>query len=440
MNLAINSLFPLASVSQTVQLKQNQGMKLGFGSVLQSAVGADSGSSLDTESLRLSNEGVSTLKDLLDILKLNSLSDLEEESVAADPLVNNQGDVRTLLFQLLKRLSGNNEETLTEFFTAIEEINLEQEPEDLRLDSQSLLSANVMELYTILKQVASLSEEEWKQLPLEGTANLLKLVKFHDLLSENKDMTQDEATIHKQMKNLLEGISGKLEKWLPNQQQKTNTNLDFSLLLEKGQNKTLETVKSAFSQLTGSDKLGKDGTNSTGLTLKTADSSNYQGSGMSFLMTKLEQFVLTAAKGGQTVSQEEFVKQFESILSKANFTGANGVNKLLIKLNPEHLGLLRIELIQKDGLMTAKILATSAQAKDMLEKQIHGLKHAFNGQNIQIEKIEVSQAYNAFNSEKFSQKDADEQNRQQENKRESNDETESEFTGSFAEALLNLEV
>ncbi|MFE0506477.1 flagellar hook-length control protein FliK [Peribacillus butanolivorans] len=440
MNLAINSLFPLAAVSQTVQLKQNQGMKLGFGSVLQSAVGADSGSPLDTEYLRLSNEELSTLKDLLDILKLNSLSDLEEESVAEDPLVNNQGDARTLLFQLLKRLSGNNEETLTEFFTTIEEINLEQEPEDLRLDSQSLLSANVMELYTILKQVASLSEEEWKQLPLEGTANLLKLVKLHDLLSENKDMTQDEATIHKQMKNLLEEISGKLEKWLPNQHQKTNTNLDFALLLEKGQNKTLETVKSAFSQLTGSDKESKDGTNSTGLTLKTADSSNYQGLGMSFLMTKLEQFVLTAAKGGQTVSQEEFVKQFESILSKANFTGANGVNKLLIKLNPEHLGSLRIELIQKDGMMTAKILATSAQAKDMLEKQIHGLKQAFNGQNIQIEKIEVSQAYNAFNSEKFSQKDADEQNRQQENKSESNDETESEFTGSFAEALLNLEV
>ncbi|MFE4893907.1 flagellar hook-length control protein FliK [Peribacillus butanolivorans] len=440
MNLAINSLFPLAAVSQTVQLKQNQGMKLGFGSVLQSAVGADSGSPLDTEYLRLSNEELSTLKDLLDILKLNSLSDLEEESVAEDPLVNNQGDARTLLFQLLKRLSGNNEETLTEFFTTIEEINLEQEPEDLRLDSQSLLSANVMELYTILKQVASLSEEEWKQLPLEGTANLLKLVKLHDLLSENKDMTQDEATIHKQMKNLLEEISGKLEKWLPNQHQKTNTNLDFALLLEKGQNKTLETVKSAFSQLTGSDKESKDGTYSTGLTLKTADSSNYQGLGMSFLMTKLEQFVLTAAKGGQTVSQEEFVKQFESILSKANFTGANGVNKLLIKLNPEHLGSLRIELIQKDGMMTAKILATSAQAKDMLEKQIHGLKQAFNGQNIQIEKIEVSQAYNAFNSEKFSQKDADEQNRQQENKSESNDETESEFTGSFAEALLNLEV
>ncbi|MFD6438714.1 flagellar hook-length control protein FliK [Peribacillus sp. NPDC060186] len=440
MDLAINSLLPLASVSQPVQLKQNQGMKLGFCSVLQSAVGAESGSPLDTESLSLSNEGLSTLKDLLDILKLNSLSDLEEESVALDTIVNNPADVRTLLLQLLIRLIGNKEETLTEFFTKVEEINLEQEQEDLRLDSQSLLSANVMELYTILKQVAALSEEEWKQLPLEGTANLLKLVKLHDLLSENKDMTQDEATIHKQMKTLLEGITGKLEKWLSNQQQKTNTDLDFSLLLEKGQNKTLETVKSAFSQLTGSDKVSKDETNSNGLTLNKVDSSNYLGLGMSFQMTKLEQYVLTTAKGEQTVSQEEFVKQFENILSKANFTGANGVNKLLIRLNPEHLGSLRIELIEKDGMMTAKILATSAQAKDMLEKQIHGLKQAFSGQNIQIEKIEISQAFNAFNSEKFSQKDADEHNSQQENKRESDDEAESEFTGSLAEALLNLEV
>ena len=62
----------------------------------------------------------------------------------------------------------------------------------MALDSQSLLGANVMELYTILKQVASLSEEDWEQLPLEGTANLLKLVKIQELLSENKDMTQDE--------------------------------------------------------------------------------------------------------------------------------------------------------------------------------------------------------------------------------------------------------
>ncbi|MDQ7861373.1 flagellar hook-length control protein FliK [Peribacillus frigoritolerans] len=199
-------------------------------------------------------------------------------------------------------------------------------------------------------------------------------------------------------------------------------------------------MKSAFSQLSGSDKVNKDGTVGSGVTLQSTDSGKHQGPGMPFLMTKLEQFVLAAPKGEQNVSQEEFVKQFENILSKANFSGTNGVNKLLIRLNPEHLGSLRIELIQKDGMLSAKILATTAQAKDMLENQIHGLKQAFSGQNIQIERIEISQAFNAFNSEKFSQKDAEEHNEQQESKEESNDETESEFMGSLADALLNLEV
>ncbi len=89
--------------------------------------------------------------------------------------------------------------------------------DDFSLNPQSLLSANVMELYTILKKVTVLSEEEWHELPLSGVVNLLKLVKIQDLLSENKDMTQDEAAIQKQMKHLLEGITGKLEKWLSNQ-------------------------------------------------------------------------------------------------------------------------------------------------------------------------------------------------------------------------------
>ena len=36
-------------------------------------------------------------------------------------------------------------------------------------------------------------------------------------------------------------------------------------------------------------------------------------------MTKLEQYVLTASKNGQTVDSEQFVKSFENILSKAKF-------------------------------------------------------------------------------------------------------------------------
>ena len=433
MNSAINSLLPLASLGLKVPVKPNQQTDSEFGSVLQSAIGTEPPIPSDIGAI---TEGrMSVIKDLLGFLKLERLSETGEESAAVAPSVNQQD--HNLILQVLKNVGGNDEGALDDFFGSIEDLDLEQEVDDFSLNPQSLLSANVMDLYTILKKITVLSEEKWHDPSLSGVVNLLKLVKTQDLHSENKDMTQDEAAIQKQMKHLLEGLTGKLERWLSNQ---SKAEPDQSYTLEKGQNKTLETLKSAFSQLSGSDKGNKDGTVSSGVTLQSPDSGKHQGTGMPFLMTKLEQFVLAAPKGEQTVSQEEFVKQFENILSKANFSGTNGVNKLLIRLTPEYLGSLRIELIQKDGMLSAKIMASTAQAKDMLENQIHGLKQAFSGQNIPIERIEISQAFNAFNSEKFSHKDADEHNEQQESKEESNDETESEFTGSLADALLNLEV
>ncbi|USK76526.1 flagellar hook-length control protein FliK [Peribacillus frigoritolerans] len=432
---AINSLLPLASLNLKVPIKANQQTNSGFGSVLQSAMGAEPPIPSDMSAI---TEGrISVIKDLLGFLKLERLSDTGEENAAVAPTVNQQGNNNHIL-QVLSNESGNDEDALADFLASIEELDLEQEVDEFSLNSQSLLSANVMDLYTILKKVTALSEKEWQDRPLSGVVNLLKMLKIQTILPENKDMTQDEAAIQKQMKRLLEGITVKLEKWLSNQS-KSEIDRSFNTL-EKGQTKSIETLKSAFSQSSGSDKVNKDGTVGSGVTLQSTDSGKHQGPGMPFFMTKLEQFVLTAPKGGQTVSQEEFVKQFENILSKANFSGTNGVNKLLIRLNPEHLGSLRIELIQKDGMLSAKILATTSQAKDILENQIHGLKQAFSGQNIQIERIEISQAFNAFNSEKFSQKDAEEHNEQQESKEENNDETESEFMGSLADALLNLEV
>ncbi|MFE4810926.1 flagellar hook-length control protein FliK [Peribacillus simplex] len=434
MNSAINSLLPLASLGLKVPVKQNQQTDPGFGSVFQSAIGTEPPIPSDIGAI---TEGrMSVIKDLLGFLKLERLSETGEESTAVAPSLNQQDN--NLILQVLKNVAGNDEDVLDDFFGSIEDLDLEQEVDDFSLNPQGLLSANVMDLYIILKKITVLSEEKLHAPSLSVVVNLLKLVKTHDLFSGNKDMTQDEAAIQKQMKHLLERLTRKFERGLSNQ---SKAEPDQSNTLEKGQTKTLETLKSAFSQLSGSDNLNKDGTVSSGVTLPSPDSGKHQGTGMPFLMTKLEQFVLAAApKGGQTVNQEEFVKQFENILSKANFSGINGVNKLLIRVTPEHLGSLRIELIQKDGMLSAKIMASTAQVKDMLENQIHGLKQAFSGQNIQIERIEISQAFNAFNSEKFSHKDADEHNEQQESKEESNDETESEFTGSLADALLNLEV
>ena len=158
-------------------------------------------------------------------------------------------------------------------------------------------------------------------------------------------------------------------------------------------------------------------------------------------MSKLEQFVLTLERNGQPVTQEQFVKTFESILNKSSFTNTNGTQKLLIQLNPEHLGSMRIELIQKDNVLTARIMATTAQAKEMLDSQLSGLKQSFVGQGIQVEKIEIAQQLSTFSQERFYQRDSDtsqQQNQQQDQK--ADDDKATEFTNQFEEALLNEEV
>ena len=67
------------------------------------------------------------------------------------------------------------------------------------------------------------------------------------------------------------------------------------------------------------------------------------------LQTQQQSPVLSLEKGGQAVGADEFIKSFESILSKANYTNQSGVQRLFVKLTPENLGTLQIELVQKEG-------------------------------------------------------------------------------------------
>lgn len=231
MNSAINSLLPLASLSQKAPIKQNQQTNSGFGSVLQSSLVAEPPAPADIGDI---TEGrLSVIKDLLGFLKLERLSDKGKESIVEDISVNNHEEFSTLLLQVLKNVAGNDEGALKDFFASIEEMDVEQELDDFSMNPQSLLSANVMELYTILKKVTVLNEEEWHELPLSGVVNLLKLAKIQDLLSESKDMTQDEAAIQKQMKNLLEGITGNWIKCCPISQNQ-NQNMVNPTFRKKG--------------------------------------------------------------------------------------------------------------------------------------------------------------------------------------------------------------
>lgn len=106
-------------------------------------------------------------------------------------------------------------------------------------------------------------------------------------------------------------------------------------------------------------------------------------------VSKVEQLVVHLNKDSKTVDYQQFVKDFTNLLGKSQFIKGVGTNKLLIKLYPEHLGSLRIEILQGKGSLTARMIATSGAAKEILDSQIHQLKQAFTQQNIQVDKIDV---------------------------------------------------
>ncbi len=100
-----------------------------------------------------------------------------------------------------------------------------------------------------------------------------------------------------------------------------------------------------------------------------------------------------------------------------------------------------MELIQKESTLIAKIMTRLQHAKDILESQIQSLKQAFSSQNIQVERIEISQQLNQqeryFNRDSQQQQEQRQQ-REQEEQKQQHDQSILHFL--LKKTLLNVEV
>lgn len=107
-------------------------------------------------------------------------------------------------------------------------------------------------------------------------------------------------------------------------------------------------------------------------------------------LSPLEQWTLKVPVTGGEGQKEQFVREVQQIISRGKlFVTESGFTKMQIRLTPEHLGSIEIQLIQKHGEITAKIIASSQGAKDALDSQLTQLKQAFTSQDIDFEKIDV---------------------------------------------------
>ncbi|MBA9024866.1 flagellar hook-length control protein FliK [Peribacillus huizhouensis] len=416
-----------ASASKNHTVSKKPDIEHSFGNVLGKVILSKEAEDAEPNDVgRLTKEQRSLLNELIKDLKalsnpdnllgveppqLIDKSSTEEENLIVGELLNsvslNERDVEKMLDMLNEKISENEE-------------------------------IDVTEILPFLTTLSTMSENQWSELDLNKVGNILKFTKLQEAMISLNQITDNEAAVSKTLKHLLETILPKLESMVESEQQKSSETSTFNKLLASGASDLIQNT-----YIKNFESVNRDNEK------KLVHPSSIKGfettqTGQSFIpqMSKLEQFVLTVEKSGQPVTQEQFVKAFETILNKSSFTNANGTQKLFIQLNPEHLGALRIELIQKNDVMIAKIMTTTAQAKEMLESQLSGLKHSFVGQGIQVEKIEISQQLSTFSQERFYQRDSDasEQQNQQQNQKAADDDVTTEFTNQFEEALLNVEV
>ncbi|RAK23373.1 flagellar hook-length control protein FliK [Anoxybacillus vitaminiphilus] len=139
--------------------------------------------------------------------------------------------------------------------------------------------------------------------------------------------------------------------------------------------------------------------------------------------------------------QQSFIHQFLDIIKAGKFTNLkNGQSQFIIRLHPEHLGSLTIKLFQENGELTAKIIASTTSAKELIEASIQQIRHVIPTENISVEKFDVF-IENQFAS---TNKEHQEQNKQssyrEQKKQDESEQADDSFAQTLTEELFNTKV
>jgi flagellar hook-length control protein FliK len=441
--MQVASLMPVnGKLSQVVQ--QANGFKSAFDSLLnsQNGLGKSVTGEIEVNIMDLFNNILTILKsgsigtgnslELLNGSKLSEQQIADAMGISVDDFKEQFG---TLMDELLSLL-GNNPINVNQL-KAIKE----------QMGSGEFIHATAK----LLGVLANLPKESFKQLKpdlFQFAANASKAV---ETLSQQMDLAKNDLKSLSILKENMESVITKLEQIINNERPNQNT------VLENAFNKVLSQQQKVLDQGISDNKLIAKPRMTQPLQNQMITSQTQvqvQELGNQLVdqpistnpvqmqqVSKIEQFVLQVNQESKPVNYEQFVKDFTNILGKSQFFKGDGTNKLLIKLYPEHLGSLRIEILQDKGALTARMIATTSAAKDILDSQLHQLKHAFTQQNIQVDKLDV--VFGETEAQKFDQGDAEQQSfqdEQEKNKQNKEDKSKVQFSEVLNDSLIEEKI
>lgn len=351
-----------------------------------------------------------SVEDIFDLLEIPNdegliiLSQGEEEQVITiEELMSNIDDILTLLNMNTEQLNEIAQELLRE------EVRIDNIWDFIHLVNHEQQSLNANVESQLLDKMTSIlfGEENGLQ---RDVVKFLQVIKLAQLVGEQSQLKLEQQEQISNLKTFLLNIEKTIIKEM------TTSTGKFSL--ENFQQVVVKQVKTEV------------------------DSNAHTTSNISLHQnSETKTITITLPNTNNGSQAESLVKQIESILQRSQISNSQGTTKLLLKLYPEHLGSIRIELVQRDGVISARLLASTALGKELLDSQIHQLKQAFVQQNIQLDRIDIQQSLqetdlrdqNLFNNMFKGQQQSEENDKDSE-------EQQDDEKLSFKEFLVNEEV
>ncbi|WP_052130318.1 flagellar hook-length control protein FliK [Ureibacillus sinduriensis] len=294
-------------------------------------------------------------------------------------------------------------------------------------DVWQLINSALIQDTEIVQQLVTALQGEHKVTPKQAE-QLVQFMKLAQVSGKNTDLLSNQLSALEQIDQMLRSIAKLVpsQSIVPtNQIAETPTgkvNLQgFEQIVQKIM-KTTETV-----EITDTTETSKTTHNSVAITSSITNT------------PKTITITLPAQKGAQS---EALAKEIQNLLNRSQISSSPGTTKLLLKLYPENLGSIRIEIMQQDGVLSARMLTTTAIGKELLDSQLHQLKNAFANANIQMDRIDIAQSLQETDRNLKDQSQFGQQFKQQSGKKENEqDDTEDESEKmSFNDYLINEEV
>ncbi len=333
-----------------------------FGQVFNDLVAAKNSSQITT-SIEENNR--------MDVLQAKDLKEaLTELGIEFDEalLFVQMGDVAIPIEQLLTsenvaEMLGFDLEQLQQLMQQLEMDNIDVTDVWAMIEAAPQL---LEQLQSSLSSETSISSEE--------ANDLLQFMKLAQLIGEKTDTVFTQQTqlmnMSEAFKQVVTQIIPVLHQNMPNQQNQTQLG---SVLLQTVQQVNVEQKVEATTK----------GSNNT--QNETLLQQNQQSNQMNRTVT----VTLPTSQASQA---EALAKEIANLLNRSQMSNSQGTIKLMLKLFPENFGQIRVEIVQQNGVMSARLLATTAAGKELLDSSLNQLKTTLAAQNIQVDRLDVAQA------------------------------------------------